>query len=253
MQAAGQLAQLAAGDVACSRAAARRCERLRVRRARAARGPAPGRGRRAAAGRRRAGRGRSAGAPRRRRGRRGRRRRPRRRAAQALVAAALELGGRAGAKTCSACSSLGSGSMGAWRRRRCGRSRGRRRCERDRQVAVERCARRNGRPGSAGARRGGRAAVVLVGVLAGVPSARTRSPRAAPSRARRRGDRARVAGALLAQLGDEGDLGVERGELGDEPAQEGGADDPAVPAARRLSRSRSRISAAVAAMAVRRC
>jgi hypothetical protein len=49
---------------------------------------------------------------------------------------------------------------------------------------------------------------VLVGVLAGA------------------GDRARVAGALLAQLGDERDLGVGRAcELSDEPAQEGRADD----------------------------
>ena len=80
---AGQLAQLAAGH---GRLLARRGEALErllgvASRARAARGPAPGRARRAAAGRRRAGRGRSGGAPRRRRARRGRaRRRPRPRA-----------------------------------------------------------------------------------------------------------------------------------------------------------------------------
>ena len=39
-----------------------------------------------------------------------------------------------------------------------------------------------------------------------------------------------MAGTLLAQLGDEGDLGVERaGELGDEAAQERGADDTGGP------------------------
>ena len=42
----------------------------------------------------------------------------------------------------------------------------------------------------------------------------------------RGGDRARVAGAVLDQLGDERDLGVQRaGELVHEPAQERGADD----------------------------
>ncbi len=40
------------------------------------------------------------------------------------------------------------------------------------------------------------------------------------------GDRARVAGAVLGQLGDEGDLGVQRAaELFHQAAQEGGADD----------------------------
>ena len=87
MQAAGELAQLAAGHDACSRAAARRCCAPWGRaRARGARGRSPGRGRRAAAARRRGGRGRSGGAPRRRRARRGRgwrRPRPRGRAARA--------------------------------------------------------------------------------------------------------------------------------------------------------------------------
>ena len=133
------------------------------------------------------------------------------------------------ANTRSACSSLGAGSSVARGdhahvadRAAVGAA------QRDRQVAVElvgaqEAVRRVAQPRAAADEQ----QVVLVGVLAGRAGERELVA-LAQLHARRQALAivTRVARALLDQLGDEGDLGVERaGELGDEAAQERRADD----------------------------
>ena len=147
----------------------------------------------------------------------------------ALVAAAVQLGGGAGGEDLQRVQLARRGVQGAERdqpdvpdRAAVGAAQG------DREIAVaavgvEEAVGGVAQPGAAAHEQ----QVGLVGVLAGRAGERELVALAQRhARLVRGGDRARVAGTVLDQLGHEGDLGVQRAlELLHEPAQEGGADD----------------------------